>query len=492
MSNISKQELISNLQEKISQFKSNFSKIKESRKISPELDFEINRDGLKHFFKNKPNTESQAQNQLSSKPQSNIHDIYNIKKTIDDNKKIPKLEQNIKSEDNIINKSENGDNNSLNIGAKIKNYNFMSNEGDNNNAMNNKIKEQNNRNNPINRDTRNNFEYDNKNKIQEKNEKNRDNNSKRNLNNMNYEELNIERINNIKKLDKQEKRDKSAPKISINQKINNFFFEKPLTDKKYDNNIKNINQTSNYNKLLINNNNNIKKSNNTEELYQKLLLNLNINSSTNKNNGKYYNFNFINNNNYNYNREDNPNKSYGHINIKDTNLFYEVNGNINKNIYNTQKRNYYRNGLNLDHLKDLYSKKTEDYKIPKKSMFKSKMDLFYQELNEYKNANYNKKKELKNYSKNNIYLNNNYAPNTQLNDFIKYTNNSKMSNNNNPKKENINNNNGLDENNIGYNEINNVKKYLNDLSKEEMNNLPNNIKTELKEIFNILYQKLND
>ena len=52
MSNISKQELISNLQEKISQFKSNFSKIKESRKISPELDFEINRDGLKHFFKN--------------------------------------------------------------------------------------------------------------------------------------------------------------------------------------------------------------------------------------------------------------------------------------------------------------------------------------------------------------------------------------------------------------------------------------------------------
>ena len=47
----------------------------------------------------------------------------------------------------------------------------MSNEGDNNNAMNNKIKEQNNRNNPINRDTRNNFEYDNKNKIQEKNEK---------------------------------------------------------------------------------------------------------------------------------------------------------------------------------------------------------------------------------------------------------------------------------------------------------------------------------
>jgi predicted RNase H-like nuclease (RuvC/YqgF family) len=53
MSNISKQEIISNLKDKISQFKSNFSKNKESRKEVSELNFEINRDALKHFYKNK-------------------------------------------------------------------------------------------------------------------------------------------------------------------------------------------------------------------------------------------------------------------------------------------------------------------------------------------------------------------------------------------------------------------------------------------------------
>ena len=37
MKNISKQEIISNLHDKISQFKSNFSKNKETRKDIPEL-----------------------------------------------------------------------------------------------------------------------------------------------------------------------------------------------------------------------------------------------------------------------------------------------------------------------------------------------------------------------------------------------------------------------------------------------------------------------
>ena len=51
MSNISKQELISNLKDKISQFK--FSKNKESRKENSDLNFEINKDALKLFYKNR-------------------------------------------------------------------------------------------------------------------------------------------------------------------------------------------------------------------------------------------------------------------------------------------------------------------------------------------------------------------------------------------------------------------------------------------------------
>ena len=53
MSNVTKQELISNLKDKISQFKSNFSKNKEARKEVSDLNFEINRDALKLFYKKK-------------------------------------------------------------------------------------------------------------------------------------------------------------------------------------------------------------------------------------------------------------------------------------------------------------------------------------------------------------------------------------------------------------------------------------------------------
>ena len=68
MSNFSKQELISNLKDKISQFKSNFSKNKETRKETPELNFEINRDALKLFYKNKTEIMDEGeQNQKSQK-----------------------------------------------------------------------------------------------------------------------------------------------------------------------------------------------------------------------------------------------------------------------------------------------------------------------------------------------------------------------------------------------------------------------------------------
>ena len=130
--------------------------------------------------------------------------------------------------------------------------------------------------------------------------------------------------------------------------------------------------------------------------------------------------------------------------------------------------------------------------------------MFYQELNEYKNANYIKKKELnKNiYSKKNKYMkntNNNiknyFMPNAPYNDYNKINNiNLNINANQNIQKD-INNNvdkNSFNENKIGYNEISAVKKYLIELTKDELNNLPMNIKMELKDIFNILYQKLNE
>ena len=119
--------------------------------------------------------------------------------------------------------------------------------------------------------------------------------------------------------------------------------------------------------------------------------------------------------------------------------------------------------------------------------------MFYQELNEYKNANYNKKKELKNYYKKSKYIyNNNFVANTQYNDYIKNNNNLNINNYQNiiNDNNNITKNNVFNGNKIGYNEIASIKKYLNDLSKDEINKLPVEIKNELKDIFNILYQKL--
>ena len=533
MKSITKQELISNLQDKISQFKSNFSKIKESRKEVPELNFEINRDALKLFYKNKSDNEveNQIQNQNLPKQQSKNDEIYSTKNKLNEKNQIPKLNQNIKNGEQNINQNEIM-NNQMNIGAQNKKSYAISSKETYNNEINQKqpsinIKNNINNNNVNikkefpnsninmnyvyninvkrnpdidNKDNLNNniqygeFKLNQNNKEFKRLENTKENNIIEHLNlneDNNYQNFKFDGVKNTKKL---EKREKSAPKISINQKINNFFAEKPLTYKKHEN-IRNINNTSNYNQLLINNN---RKATNTEELYQKLLMNFNINSSSNKRDKSFYNLNFINNinNNNKYIREDNPNKSYGQINLRETNSLYKLNGNSNINYTNLQKRNYYRNGLNLDHLKDLYLKKTEDSKRPTQSMFKSKMDMFYQELNEYKNANYNKKKELKNYSKKNKYINNSnkYQSNTQYNEYINIKNNTNTNSNNYLIKNDINNGekNIFNGNNIGYNEIFAVKNYLNELTKEEINNLPDNIKIELKDIFNILYQKLNE
>ena len=534
MKNISKQEIISNLHDKITQFKSNFSKNKEIRKDIPELNFEINRDALKLFYKKKSETEGQCQTQNQILPNQNtiLDEIYDTKNILNEKIQMSKINQNIKNGEKNINKNEKEENR-INIGAKTdKNYkgiNYNKNdfkndinninikkEFQNNNIninINNNFNMNNNNNNIKNRDinSKNNFntigleEFNNiqnnqKTKEIKKPEMNKENNVLENLdlNNANFNEFYLDGIKTNKKL---EKRDKSAPKITINQKLNNFYSEKPLTDKKFDNS-KDINQTTNYNNFFINNNNN-KKTNKTEELYQKLLINFNINSNSNKRDKAFYNMNFTNNNNnYKFIRDDNPNKSYGQINIRDTNFYFESNGNnLNNNYYNLQKRNTnYRNEFNLDHLKDLYSKKTEDSKRSNQSMLKSKMDMFCQELNEYKNANYLKKKELnKNKYMNNINNNNNtknyFMPNAPYNDYNKMNNiNSNLKVNQNMQNENNNNvnKNSFNGNKIGYNEISAVKKYLNELSKDELNSLPMNIKTELKDIFNILYQKLNE
>ena len=359
---------------------------------------------------------------------------------------------------------------------------------------------QNNNNFNNNKNNKFNFEYENYTKYNSKNNNIKDNSSLGHiaLNSSNYHDFNIDGIINNKKLDK---REKSAPKISINQKTNTLYNEKPLTDKHNQNelNLNNINFTSNYN-TNTNNEFNPKKTNKTEELYQKLLVNFNINSKNNKKNISFYNFNSKNNNNNinsNYTKDNyqNQNKSYGQINIKDINLLYEINGNGNCNNYN-QKRNYFRNELNLDHLKDLYNKKTEEVQRPTQSGLKSKMDLFYQELNQYKNANNYKKQTLNNYFSNDKNLSNNkIVSNTQYNNYIRNSNNNNNDINKNinyHKNFEINKNNSYNWNNISYNEVHAFKQYLKNLSKEDINNLPYNMKSELIDICNILYQKFND
>ena len=64
MRNISKQEIIPNLKDKISQSKSSFSNNKELRKEVSELNFDINWDTLKNFYKNKPDEGKEGGNIL--------------------------------------------------------------------------------------------------------------------------------------------------------------------------------------------------------------------------------------------------------------------------------------------------------------------------------------------------------------------------------------------------------------------------------------------
>ena len=146
--------------------------------------------------------------------------------------------------------------------------------------------------------------------------------------------------------------------------------------------------------------------------------------------------------------------------------------------YNTNnlKKDYFKSELNLDHLKDLYIKKGDDSKHPKTTL-KSKMDNFYKELNDFKISNKNQKSSLKNYF-NDKYVNinkyitkSNYLSNSKNNEF-KYNQDDNRSEK-------------------FYKDIKSLKQSLKELPKEDFINLPFNIKSELKDIFNILCQIFN-
>ena len=140
MKNISKQEIISNLHDKITQFKSNFSKNKETREEIPELNFEINRDALKLFYKKKSDTDvqTQTQNQILPNSHTKIDEIYDIKNMPNEKINISNQNQNIKNEDKIINNKNEKEEKQLNIGAKNdKNY-----KGINYNKIDNNIKKE--------------------------------------------------------------------------------------------------------------------------------------------------------------------------------------------------------------------------------------------------------------------------------------------------------------------------------------------------------------
>ena len=116
------------------------------------------------------------------------------------------------------------------------------------------------------------------------------------------------------------------------------------------------------------------------------------------------------------------------------------------------------------------------------------MDLFYQELN--KEPKHNNKDNVFNY---NDYLNKSYYMINKINNYENdfWKDNEKQNNLGNEINQTKNNNNQKT-NIFPIKEIINFKQYIKNLPKEEMNNLPYNIQIELKEIYEILTEKLNN
>ena len=469
-SNISKGEIISNLKDKISQFKTKFNKGRETRKDnSDNLNFEINRDALKLFYKNKDETQlsnmepSQTiTTEKETQKNINIESITsNEMKKIIDNKLEIKTDTNQNEGRNKINKN-------FTFGGKdsgrdasifdIEEINKFS--GNNNNDNNNKIKR-------CASNNLSNFDFQDFSYNKNKNIDNSLANIK--LNNSNYQDFNLDGMFNYKKTIR---REKSAPKIDIYPSSGNFFELNPLS-------IKHEKKT-----------NNKKFNNDNEQLYQKLLLNFNINLSDKDTSTTT-----------NTNTNSNLNKSFGKINVKNDNSTFlcDINSikirndpilNNNSNNNNLMD-NYYK----TNSIKDFYTEHNAT-----KSSLKSKMDYFYKELNTYNNSNMKSKSNFQNFftsSKKSNDLNNQISyfktnQNTKNNNFS--CNNINFKNNNNII--NLGNINNLRRNskggNLSFNEVYNFKQYLKDMTSEDFNNLPKSVISELKDIYNILQQKFSE
>ena len=509
---ISKSELISNIKDKISQFKSNFSKNKQLNQESSNLNFEINRDTLKLFYKNKNkqnNIEEQVQdnnkiNLNTIKPNS-TNSIIQKKDIKEGNLKMKEIEKDEKNNNKYKYDIKNRINNDIN---KIQNNKLNNEDINNNNIFNNYIKNNNNIN------INNNFYIDQSTKVKKMNnigdvnkivdkEKAQDN-SLGYIKSNNFNDLNFQDIKNNRKIIK---REKSAPKISVDG-----ILENPLTDKNKNNNIKNNtirnssnNNTINNNNIFKNNSNVCRTNNNTEDKMQKLLQDFNINLENNifsKRKIPYLNYDINKNIDNNMNINMNINKALPQKNKNSLNSLYELSGNINLN--KIQKDNYLKNFSSIDYLNVNFKKNDDRYN---QSLFKTKMSLLYKEIDNYNKPNLNKKPVQKKYFSNYGNLNNNYNFSNDYNSKIDLnTINTNTINNRNIdifklnsnlneqiiKDKDNNNNNKIFENKNSYNEIYNFKKYLQNLSKEKMSNLPPDVQSELKDIFNILYQKLNE
>ena len=482
MESDSKLEIISNIKDKINQFKTNYSKNKQQNN---NLNFEINRDTLKLFFKNKTNEKDNNIDFQKNKDDNllvnngKILEIKNISnkpiKTNSYTSNLPKKEvnenPNIKLNNRFTYEMDNIND------KKLNNLNYLKNEIYNkntNNYIGNKPSHY-----IIEDESLFNNNYQNYNKRIINNEKNQEHSlGNINLNNSKHFDFNIGEIMKHKKL---EKKEKSAPRISINEN----FLEKPLTDKKRENILQNDNLAINYINNTLNNfytvNNNMKtrsrKASNTEGKLQQLLMEFNINSSRNNTKRKipYLDLNLNKNNENNYNKLNTQNK------LKDINSLYENRRNTNNT--SNKKINYFNDVSRLDFFKNVPTKQIY-VTSESKSIIKEKMDMFYRELNKEPKSNINLKE-------NKFFTKNNLNDIRNINDYMK-NNNEKLNNTiyinrNIENKE-------LESNKIDFSSFNKIirfKQYIKNLNKENMHKLSYDIQSELREICNILNQKIN-
>lgn len=487
MSNITKAEIISNIKDRISEFKLKFNKVKENpTKTSSNLDFEINRDALKIFYKNKPKNEEKDQKE-ENKENINSTNILNNKleqqrgTNNQDNNVIRNFTFGAKSSTKEL--SSGNEENYLLVEEKLEKFEKLNSNRLLYNSKNNEQNYMNNNNKSfcnINSNKNKSFftedfslfkSKDNTNNKHYNKEDSLLNNIK--INNKNYKDFNLDEIFSFKR----DKRERSAPKISIqkSKSVNQLkttsiadYNNKNNSNNHFLNNIKIENLTAKNNKI-----------NSNDDLYQKLLVSLNIDTK-NKNNKEMNNSFYLNNN------KNNSKKSLGYINVNEINI-----GGNNKN--SNTKYN-----LNLDSLSINFSKINSE-KINEN--FKSKIDGFYKELNSYKYSIKNSNKNPQEYKSfyngfntraggikinyGNIDKNISKNENSFLNIDINKTNQ--------PYNFNFEKNDGgfnkYKKSGIILSEVRDLKLKIKEMTKDEFNNLPINTVSELKELYSVLTSK---